>query len=528
MKWFTSKSLSFKITFLLGVTLLLTSALNIYWTARVQQRQAIDQAHDLARKIADSTLVSLNSMMVSDSYQQRDQYLRFIAQTEGINEVYVFRVQSVNKEYGVENLEEGKPRTEAERRMLTTGKAEFEYQNGELVAIIPFILEKNWRGVDCMGCHMGEEGSAIGGISLKLSMEEIESSIRSNTTVLSIFFVVEGLLILGALVLLIARLATAPLKKAIDGITVGANHITASAGEVSSAGQQLAEGASEQAASLEETSASMEEISSMITSSSENAQQANEVMTEVNGVTSQATQSMKQLTGAIGEISAASEKTSKIIKTIDEIAFQTNLLALNAAVEAARAGEAGAGFAVVASEVRSLAMRAADSARETAELIEQTLSKVQEGTVLVEKTKSEFDRVSEGTGKVSTLINEVSATAKEQAVGVNQINRALQEMDAVVQRNAANAEESSASAEELFAESRTLLRHVSELQVMVIGGAGGELISAAVNVSKKTEPVSRGIKEPALPPKQGKPLAVAKKSRAEEVIPLEDKEFGDF
>jgi len=549
MKWFTSKSLSFKIALLLGVTLLVASALNIYWTARAQQKQATAQAHDLAVKIADTTLVSLNSMMVSDSYQQRDQYLKFIAQTEGINEVHVFRVPSVNKEYGLDP-NEGKPQTEAERRLLDTGKADFEYQNGEFTAIIPFILEKNWRGVDCTGCHEGREGSAIGGISLKLSMGKVESSIRANNLTLIIFFVVEGLLILGALLLLIARLATAPLKKAIEGLTSGANHISASAGEVSSAGQQLAEGASEQAASLEETSASMEEISSMISSSSENAHQADVVMSEVNDVTNQAAHSMLQLTGAIGEISAASEKTSKIIKTIDEIAFQTNLLALNAAVEAARAGEAGAGFAVVASEVRSLAMRAADSARETAELIEQTVGKVHEGTVLVDKTKTEFDKVSEGTAKVSTLINEVSATAKEQTVGVNQINKALQEMDTVVQRNAANAEESSASAEELFAESKSLLGYVSELQFMVNGvtsavsAAGGGPRTAA-NVITETAPVNKEFRksDTSPKPKQEKPLVVAKKSAPEksapvksatekrtpqEVIPLEDEEFEDF
>jgi methyl-accepting chemotaxis protein len=274
------------------------------------------------------------------------------------------------------------------------------------------------------------------------------------------------------LFLLIARSITAPLKNAIDGLITGANHISASAGEVSSAAQSLAEGASEQAASLEETTASMEEISAMSNRSSDNAQQANAVMTEVNNVAHQATQSMQELTGAMEEISAASEKTSQIIKTIDTISLQTNLLALNAAVEAARAGEAGAGFAVVADEVRTLAMRSADAARETATLIEQTVSKVQEGMVLVGKTNTDFANLSVRTGKISGLIDEIATAAKEQTDGVNHINLALQEMDTVVQGTAATAEESSASSDELHAESNTLLEHVSKLQALINGEAG--------------------------------------------------------
>jgi len=477
--------------------------------------------------MADATLVGLNSMMVTDAYQNRDAFLKLIAQTEGIKEVHIFRVPSVNEQYGEEDLDRGKPETEAEHRMLSTGKAEFEYQNGELTAFLPFILEKDWRGVDCMSCHEGQEGSAIGGISLKLSMEKVEHSIRANNVLLTIFFAAEGLLILGALFLLIARLATAPLKKAMDGLTVGANNISVSAGEVSSTGMQLAEGASEQAASLEETSASMEEIAAMTNSNSDNAHQANALMTEVNSVTGQATQSMLQLTGAIGEISDASEKTSKIIKTIDEIAFQTNLLALNAAVEAARAGEAGAGFAIVANEVRSLAMRAAEAARETAELIEQTVNKVKEGTVLVDKTNAEFGKVAEGTGKVATLITEISTAAKEQTDGVSQINLAMQQMDSVVQRNAANAEESSAAALQLFSESRSLLDHVSGLQALVNGSIGREP-SAPASPGKKAEPVSKDLKRSSPAVEQSKPLAVNQKSTAENLIPFEGKDFEDF
>ncbi len=294
---------------------------------------------------------------------------------------------------------------------------------------------------------------------------------KGNALQAMIVLVAVGIFMGGcALAFIITRGITVPLKKTIDGLTAGAGHISSAAGEVARAGQQLAEGATEQAASLEETSASMEEIASMTRQSSDSAQQANVVMAEVNSVASQATISMEQLTSAMVEISTASEKTSKIIKTIDEIAFQTNLLALNAAVEAARAGEAGAGFAVVANEVRNLAMRAAEAARETAALIEQTVKKVQEGRVFVDRTNNEFHKVSDGTGKVSALIKEITIAVKEQTEGVGQISAALHEMDIVVQSNAATAEESSSASEELHAESYALLDHVSELQALIAGG----------------------------------------------------------
>jgi methyl-accepting chemotaxis protein len=205
--------------------------------------------------------------------------------------------------------------------------------------------------------------------------------------------------------------------------------------------QALSGAASEQAAALEETSSSLEEMSAMTRQNAEGTARANELMVQTKEVTEKANVSMSQLTKSMAEIGQASEQTQRIVKTIDEIAFQTNLLALNAAVEAARAGEAGAGFAVVADEVRNLAMRAADAARNTSGLMGDIVSKVKAGEHLVEVTNKAFQQVSESSGKVVELVGEIAAGSQEQAQGIEQVNKAVVEMNGVTHQNAASAEE---------------------------------------------------------------------------------------
>ena len=252
-----------------------------------------------------------------------------------------------------------------------------------------------------------------------------------------------------------------PIRKAVDGLVLGSEQVANASGQLSASSRQLAEGSSEQASSLEETSSSLEEMASMTKQNAQNAAQANELVREAGKVIDRANESMSRLTASMGDISRASEETQKIIKTIDEIAFQTNLLALNAAVEAARAGEAGAGFAVVADEVRNLAMRAADAARNTATLIEGTVKKVKEGSELVDKTNVEFSQVASTMAKSGELVGEISAATVEQAQGIEQVNKAVAEMDKITQKNAANAEESAAASSEMFSYSDQMKGYVA-------------------------------------------------------------------
>ena len=267
-----------------------------------------------------------------------------------------------------------------------------------------------------------------------------------------------------------ARGISMPIKSAVDQMEEASHQIASASSQVASASQSLAEGSSEQASAIEETSSSLEEMTSMTKQNAGNAVQADNLMKQTNEVVKKANSSMETLTNSMREISAASEETSKIIKTIDEIAFQTNLLALNAAVEAARAGEAGAGFAVVAEEVRNLAMRSADAAKNTSVLIEGTVKKIKDGSDLVAHTNEAFAEVAVSSSKVGELVGEIAAASQEQAQGIDQINKAVTEMDKVTQQTAANAEESASASEEMNAQAEQM-KQVSVALVNIIGGS---------------------------------------------------------
>jgi methyl-accepting chemotaxis protein len=325
---------------------------------------------------------------------------------------------------------------------------------------------------------------------------------------------------------LVNRLATVS-----DGIESNAGQVADAAGQVSQASQSLAGGASEQAASLEETSASLEELSSMTRRNAEHAGQANALMAESKAVVERAGRAMEEMNRSMVEISASGKEIGKIIKTIDEIAFQTNLLALNAAVEAARAGEAGAGFAVVADEVRNLAIRAAEAAKNTSDLIETTIKKMDEGRRLADETGQAFTEVAGTSNKVAGLVGEIAAASGEQAHGIEQINTAVGQLDQVTQRNAAVAEESASASEQLNAQAENLLDLVGELLSLV--GRAGDKASAYVHEPRRLpEPRSRseravakgtGENRLATPVNKGKNKVV----KADRVIPV-DEDFDDF
>jgi methyl-accepting chemotaxis protein len=329
-----------------------------------------------------------------------------------------------------------------------------------------------------------------GGWSLALAqpLAEVRGPVERMRDILGVCVLGSALLLGLVIAWIVRREINRPIHRIVGELGQGAEDVAAAASQMASASQALAGHSSEQAASLQETTASLEEMSSMTQQNAGHAREADRLMQDANGVVAKVTVSMDKLKGAMADISRSSEETSRIIRTIDEIAFQTNLLALNAAVEAARAGEAGAGFAVVAEEVRSLALRAADAARSTAGLIEGTVQTIQMGAAVVAGADGEFSDVAGRTRKVGELLREITAASDQQAQGIEQINRAVAEMDQTVQQNAAGAEQSAGAANEMNAQAGRVKAIVQELAGMVGTRADAEPARAAADRQPRVGP----------------------------------------
>ena len=277
----------------------------------------------------------------------------------------------------------------------------------------------------------------------------------------------------------------------------------------------------------------------MTRQNADNATQAQSLMGEAKKVVEKVDQQMGIMASAIAEVTKSSEETGKIIKTIDEIAFQTNLLALNAAVEAARAGEAGAGFAVVADEVRNLAMRSAEAAKNTSDLIQNTIATVRKSSELTLHTQEAFKENVIISAKIGNLVDEVEAASHEQSKGIDQVTTAVAEMDKVVQASAANAEESASAAEEMTAQAEQMKGYVAEL-VGVVGGNGsaGQRAAAFSPDADFSRPLPARAARPVSAVQRlkgnlkgmaaAKEFRPAKSRRPEELIPHGRRELPEF
>ena len=310
---------------------------------------------------------------------------------------------------------------------------------------------------------------------------------------------------------------TENLNEVLGGIFAASEQVSSGAKQLSDSSIALSQGASEQASSIEELTASLEQISSQTQLNAQNASQANKLASMAQGNAEQGNRQMQEMLRAMEEINQSSASISKIIKVIDDIAFQTNILALNAAVEAARAGQHGKGFAVVAEEVRNLAAKSASAAKETTDMIEGSIRKVEAGTKLAVHTAEALNQIVEGVAQAAALVKQIDVASSEQATGLAQINQAVMQVSQVVQANSAVSEQSAAASKELSGQAEMMRQSVSKFRFKKSLDVPGRPAEMVVDVT--TNVVS--MKPRSAEARPVRPLG-------KQTIALSDEEFGKY
>jgi methyl-accepting chemotaxis protein len=462
----------------------------IAWQSSVNRDNAVAQARDFSGSIHEMTLAGLTGMMITGTVAQREVFLSQIKELSVVKDLSVIRGEAVIKLFGPgTNLD--RPPDEQERAVLASGKeylsVESDKKLGNYLRVIkPALASKNYLGKDCTLCHLVAEGTPLGVVSMKISLEKVDAAATAFMWK-SIFIAALVALPLLAVMTLVIRFnlqkvlggepayineivgkvaegdltvnialkpkdtdsMLAAIKGMVDKISsivsqlsIVGDSLTNAAGQVSATAQSLSQSSSEQAASVEETTASIEQMTASITQNTENAKVTDAMAAKSSVEAARGGAAVKDTVEAMKSIAGK-------IGIVDDIAYQTNLLALNAAIEAARAGEHGKGFAVVAAEVRKLAERSQVAAQEIGELAGSSVTRAEQAGKLLEEMLPSIK-------KTSDLVQEIASASKEQSAGVGQINSAMTQLNKATQQNASASEELAATAEEMGGQAEEL------------------------------------------------------------------------
>jgi methyl-accepting chemotaxis protein len=329
-------------------------------------------------------------------------------------------------------------------------------------------------GKDSIGFAMEgwKEGELHGAFVLKAHLDQVatvaSAQAQSAAMQQTVLWMVPTAILIGVMFLWYSRRSIiAPLSKVVHAVEASSSETTAASNQIAASSQSLAQSATEQASSIESIQNALDKVAEEARAAAAGVAEARELANRTGEAAVRGTEQMQQMQSAMQDIQTASDSVSRIIRTIDEIAFQTNILALNAAVEAARAGESGAGFAVVADEVRSLAQRSAQAAKETAELVGNSLQRTTRGVEICTRVAQQLKEIEDRGKPLNGAMDAIAGSAGKQRDGVEQVHGSVAEMNGVIQSLAAAAEESAAASGELNAQSESLKQSITEMTVLV-------------------------------------------------------------